>query len=233
MSKFLNNLPAGTLEAFEDDEQIDLYDSSQEQRLYDNFADLYAIIMTTESLERAYARNAITREEYVAECNKLISQFRVAEKIALEKKPSSTASLDKSTETFMQIYQMDCPLAAHRLLVAGVPETMARVETNDKTGITIAMTSEAFIHVLDAIEMSQSSVDELQPLLCVVMDNLSKLPETPNDFEPNRIVQQWLQKLNLMRAIDDLDETDMRQLQMDINAAYADFKTFLSDRSNH
>ena len=63
MSKFV---PAGTLQAFEDDEnehEIDLYDSSQERRLYDNFADLYAIIMTTESLEGAYARNAITRDE--------------------------------------------------------------------------------------------------------------------------------------------------------------------------
>ena len=63
MSKFV---PAGTLQAFEDDEnehEIDLYDSSQERRLYDNFADLYAIIMTTESLERAYTRNAVTRDE--------------------------------------------------------------------------------------------------------------------------------------------------------------------------
>ncbi len=66
MSKFI---PAGTLQAFEDDEnqhEIDLYDTSQERRLYDNFADLYAIIMTTESLERAYARNAVTRDEVCA-----------------------------------------------------------------------------------------------------------------------------------------------------------------------
>ena len=63
MSKFI---PAGTLQAFEDDDyqnEIELYDSSQERHLYDNYADLYAIIMTTESLERAYARNAVTRDE--------------------------------------------------------------------------------------------------------------------------------------------------------------------------
>ena len=63
MSKFI---PAGTLQAFEDDDdqnEIELYDSSQERRLYDNFADLYAIIMTTESLEKGYANDAITRDE--------------------------------------------------------------------------------------------------------------------------------------------------------------------------
>ena len=31
--------------------------------LYDNLGDLYTIILATESLERAYARNAVTREE--------------------------------------------------------------------------------------------------------------------------------------------------------------------------
>lgn len=225
------NIPPGTLQAFEDDDEIDLYDSSQERRLYDNFADLYAIIMTTESLEKAYARNAITRDEYVAECNKLISQFRVAEKLALEKKPMSTEALEKSTETFMQIYQMECPLASHRLLVAGVPETMSNVDTNDKSGITVSETTEHFITALDALKLEQTAVDDLQPLLSDLMNALTCLPETPNDFEPNRIVQQWLQKLNLMRAIDDIDEADKRQLLMDLDSAYMEFKRYLSDRN--
>eukprot|EP01083_Nonionella_stella_P278023 945345_1 len=231
-SKFL---PLGTVQAFEDDEnqhEVELYDSSQERRLYDNFADLYAIIMTTESLERAYARNAVTRDEYVSECNKLISQFRVAEKLALEKKPMSTEALEKSTETFMQIYQMECPLASHRLLVAGVPETMSTVQSNDKSGITVAETAEHFITTMDALKLNTSAVDELQPLLSDLMNKLTRLPETPNDFEPNRIVQQWLQKLNLMRAIDDIDEADSRQLYMDLDSAYQEFKRYLSDRNN-
>ena len=64
------------------------------------------------------------------------------------------------------------------------------------------------------------------------MNALTRLPETPNDFEPNRIVQQWLQKLNLMRAVDDIDESDSRQLCMDLESAYQEFKYYLNRKSN-
>jgi ESCRT-I complex subunit VPS28 len=63
--------------------EVELYTTSKERQMYDDQANLYAIIMATEHLERAFARDAITREEYTTECNKLISQFRLAEKAAL------------------------------------------------------------------------------------------------------------------------------------------------------
>jgi ESCRT-I complex subunit VPS28 len=170
--------------------------------------------------------------QYVTECNKLISQFRVAEKLALEKKPNTNHT---STETFMQIYQMECPLASHRLLVAGVPEIMSTANTSTsakRAGITVAETAEHFITTMDALKLNTKAVDDLQPLLSDLMNALTRLPETPNDFEPNRIVQQWLQKLNLMRAIDDIDEADSRQLSLDLDSAYQDFKNYLSDMNN-
>mmetsp|Transcript_22648 Transcript_22648/g.27781 ORF Transcript_22648/g.27781 Transcript_22648/m.27781 type:complete len:223 (-) Transcript_22648:79-747(-) len=222
MSKLV---PPGTLQGFEEDDEIKLYDSGKERILYDNYADLYAIIMTVESLERSYARNDVTRDEYVSECNKLISQFRIAEKTALQEK--------ESTETFMQIYQMDCPLASHRLLVAGVPETMVQSDTDNRASIiTVAETTEHFINVLDALKLEVKAVDELQPLLSDLMNKLARLKDTPNDFEPNRVIQQWLQKLNLMRAIDEIDEADARQLSMDLDEAYQEFKRFLLEGNN-
>lgn len=39
-------------------------------------ADLYAIIKTTEKLERAYVRDLITAQEYEPVCQKLIAQFK-------------------------------------------------------------------------------------------------------------------------------------------------------------
>lgn len=40
-------------------------------------ADLYAILKTTDKLERAYVRDAIKPDEYEAACEKLIAQFKV------------------------------------------------------------------------------------------------------------------------------------------------------------
>lgn len=81
---------------------------------------------------------------------------------------------------------------------------------------------------LPALKLETKAVDELQPLLSDLMNSLVRLPETPNDFEPNRILQSWLQKLNVMRAVDEIDEADSRQLFMDLDAAYQEFKRYLN-----
>jgi hypothetical protein len=45
------------------DDNLAIVSSKSEQEALDNLADLYAIIITTEHLERAYARDAISHNE--------------------------------------------------------------------------------------------------------------------------------------------------------------------------
>lgn len=62
--------PPGTTQRFDSDRtqhEIELFDSARERQYYDNLGDLFSIIMATESLERAYSRNAVTREEVRAQ----------------------------------------------------------------------------------------------------------------------------------------------------------------------
>jgi hypothetical protein len=47
----------------EDEVEIELYTNSRERQQYDEQANLYAIIVATEHLERAYARDDISRDE--------------------------------------------------------------------------------------------------------------------------------------------------------------------------
>ncbi|KAG7373981.1 Vps28 vacuolar sorting complex protein [Nitzschia inconspicua] len=208
---------------YDDDEteEVELYSSSRERQAYDDQATLYAIILATEHLERAYARDAVEQQEYVRECNKLISQFRLAEKAALPK-------LNMTTESFMKLYQMDCPRAVERLLNMGVPEPI-RSTTGESAdvAVTVAETVQHFITAMDAVKLESRFVDELQPLLSDLMDSLTKLPETPNDWEPNHKVKKWLQKLNALRAVDEIDEDDSRQLYMDLDSAYSEFTRYL------
>lgn len=204
-----------------EEQEIELYETSKERDYYDNYADLYSVILATEHLERAFQRDAITHDEYTNECNKLISQFRLAEKAAL------TGNIT-TTESFMELYQMHCPRAVERLLKMGVPEQVKSSNNNSHhVGVTIAETVQHFITTMDAVKLEQRAVDELQPLLSDLMDALTRLPETPNDFEPNRKVQKWLQKLNALRAVDQIDEDDARQLYHDLDSAYAEFTRYL------
>lgn len=207
----------------EDEEEIELYQSSRERQAYDDQATLYSIILATEHLERSYARDAITNDEYTAECNKLISQFRLAEKAVL-----GSDNNIRSTEDFMKLYEMDCPRANERLLKMGVPEPIRQTTAESAVvAVTVAETVQHFITIMDSVKLEQRAVDDLQPLLSDLMDSLTRLPETPNDFEPNRKVQHWLQKLNAMRAFDEIDDDDSRQLYHDLDSAYTEFTRYL------
>jgi ESCRT-I complex subunit VPS28 len=203
------------------EEEIELYSNSKERQAYDDKATLFSIMTATEHLERAYARDAVDPQEYTTECNKLISQFRLAEKAALEK--------GMTTEDFMTLYEMDCPRAAERLLTMGVPEPIRSGPTGGSAGVavTVAETVQHFITTMDAVKLEQRAVDELQPLLSDLMESLTRLPETPNEFEPNRKIQKWLQKLNAMRAVDEINEEDSRQLYHDLDSAYSEFTRYL------
>mmetsp|Transcript_16962 Transcript_16962/g.25169 ORF Transcript_16962/g.25169 Transcript_16962/m.25169 type:complete len:139 (-) Transcript_16962:1642-2058(-) len=133
-----------------------------------------------------------------------------------------------TVETFMEVYELDCPRATERLLKMGVPEPMNK-GSNDQgaVAITVAETVQHFITLMDAIKLEQRAVDELQPLLSDLMNSLTNLPETPNDFDPNKAVSKWLQKLNTMRAVDEVDEDDARQLYHDLDSAYSEFTRYL------
>eukprot|EP00804_Cyclotella_cryptica_P022628 CCRYP_009497-RA/>CCRYP_009497-RA protein AED:0.45 eAED:0.45 QI:578/0.5/0.66/1/1/1/3/0/214 len=214
----MSNTPSRWPQALDQSKsQIDLFESSKERKAYENLADLYTIITATEHLERAYAQDAITQSEYTSECNKLISQFKIAEKAAL-------GTNNMTTETFMNLYQMDCPRAADRLLIMGVPEPLKTSHDNGNVAVTVAETA------MDAVKLDQRAVDELQPLLSDLMNALIQLPDTPNDFGPNYKVKKWLEKLNAMRAVDMIDDDDGRQLYHDLDTAYSEFSRYLKSK---
>mmetsp|Transcript_18088 Transcript_18088/g.41852 ORF Transcript_18088/g.41852 Transcript_18088/m.41852 type:complete len:133 (+) Transcript_18088:203-601(+) len=129
----------------------------------------------------------------------------------------------------MQLYSMDCPRATERLLKMGVPEPIHQGGASDAgdVAVMVAETVQRFITTMDAVKLDQRAVDELQPLLFELMDSLTQIPNIPQNFEPNTKVQNWLQKLNAMRAMDQIDEDDARQLYHDLESAYAEFTRYL------
>jgi ESCRT-I complex subunit VPS28 len=204
--------------ADDENEVVQLYETGREREAYDEQANLYAIIVATEHLERAYARDAIEQKEYSAQCKKLISQFKMAERAL----PNQM-----TTETFMANYQMDCPRAVERLLKMGIPEPLKGGADDANHAVTVAETVQMFITTMDAVKLEQRAVDELQPLLSDLMHALTKVPETPSDFEPNRKVQKWLLKLHTMRAAEEISDDDSRQLYLDLDSAYSEFTRYL------
>lgn len=148
-------------------------------------------------------------KSYKEECAKLIAQFRRAEKLAGV----------KDMKTWMQQQQLSCPVAYHRLVESGVPDT-GDVENSQKL---IADIIQQFMTIKDAVQLNLVAVDTLQPLVEDICDKLSKFSGLPPDSEIKNKVQKWLRILNAMKASDQLDAEQGRQMSFDISAAHEAF----------
>jgi ESCRT-I complex subunit VPS28 len=94
--------------------------------------------------------------------------------------------------------------------------------------VIVAETVQAFITAMDALKLGQKAVDEIQPLISDLMGSLAKVRSLPADFEGLVKTKLWLQKLNEMRAADEIEEDEIRQLLFDLESSYSAFHKHLS-----
>mmetsp|Transcript_17221 Transcript_17221/g.58473 ORF Transcript_17221/g.58473 Transcript_17221/m.58473 type:complete len:242 (-) Transcript_17221:47-772(-) len=206
-------------------EEVKLHDSAQERRMYEDLADLFAIFKVTEHLEMAFARDAITDSAYQEACQRLIAQFRTTESALL-----GTGTI-RSTDEFVRQFQVDCPRAYDRLLRTGVPATVLHPSNDDRgDSVTVAETVQHFITAMDSVKLEQRAVDELHPLISDLMASLTRVAGLPQDFEGLAKMRHWLEVLNKMRAADEVDEDQARQLAFDLESSYTAFHRWLQAR---
>jgi len=196
--------------------EVKLYGSTRERRKYDDLADLYALIKTTEKLEKAFARDAIKPEDYDRACLRLISQFKASEAALQEDGTIKTA------DEFMRDYKMDCPRARERLLRCGVPATTLNSTDTaaSERALRVAECVQHFITAMDALKLEQRAVDEVQPL---VADLVTSLGRVSASGQQGKKLADWLLQLNAMRAAEEISEDQARQLSFDLDAAYSEF----------
>lgn len=119
-SQALEEVVAGMCQDRQEEELLESYAGACFQCVHHPpqppLADLYAILKTTEKLERAYVRDDISAKDYEPACQKLIAQFRTLWETLRDKVPD--------VEQFMASYNMQCPMAAKRLIHSGLPATV-------------------------------------------------------------------------------------------------------------
>ncbi|KAF0683427.1 Aste57867_24551 [Aphanomyces stellatus] len=206
--------------------EVKLFESAKDRRMYEDLSDLYAIIKTTEHLETAYVRDTITPDAYTEACTKLISQYKTAE-TALR-----NAGHLISIDAFLAHYRLDCPRAIERLVRLGVPATVVHNTTSSSAdAVNVAQTVQHCITLMDSLKLNVRAVDEIQPLLSECMGSLTKVKGLPPTFDGRLKLEQWLRVLNAMRASDELDDEQTRQMSFDLERAYTGFMSFLNKSS--
>ncbi|CAH9081541.1 unnamed protein product [Cuscuta epithymum] len=203
--------------------EVKLWNDKREREMYENFAELFAIIKATEKLEKAYVRDVISSTEYENECQKLIAHFKTLS--------SGLKDTVPSIERFHDIYKMDCPSALNRLVTSGVPATVehqaAAAVSASTSAAVVAECVQNFITAMDSLKLNMVAVDQVHPLLSDLSASLNKLSILPPDFEGKTKMKEWLYRLAKMGAADELTEQQSRQLHFDLESSYNSFMAAL------
>ncbi|KAI4371697.1 hypothetical protein MLD38_010019 [Melastoma candidum] len=203
--------------------EVKLWNDKRERDMYENFAELYAIIRATEKLEKAYVRDIISPSEYETECQKLITHFKTLS--------STLKDIVPNIERFADTYKMDCPAAINRLVVSGVPATVehraAAAASVTTSAAIVAECVQNFITAMDSLKLNMVAVDQVHPLLSDLSASLNKLTILPPDFEGKTKMRDWISRLSKMGAADELTEQQSRQLHFDLESSYNSFMAAL------
>lgn len=124
------------------------------------------------------------------------------------------------------VVKLECPRAAERMRV-GLPATVEQgshkpAPAPGAAAAIIVTASENFITLLDAIRIGMVSKDTLHPILAEIIQSVNEV--TDKDFQNKGKIVQWLITLNQMRAAEELTQEQARDLQFDMEGAYAGFK---------
>lgn len=121
----------------------------------------------------------------------------------------------------------------------GVPSTVLSGKGGEKQNedgsrqpdsVVVAEIVQAFITAIDALALENYAIDTVQPLLADLMAALTRVATLPPDFEALVKLRLWLQKLNEMRAYEELQQEEARQLKFDLESSYQAFMKHLSTR---
>ena len=84
---------------------------------------------------------------------------------------------------------------------------------------------------MDALKLDMKAVDYIHPMLSELMQSLNNVSSLPADFEGKAKIRNWLITLNGMKASDEINEKEVRQLLFDLENANNAFYRSLSDKN--
>ncbi|KKA26246.1 hypothetical protein TD95_000067 [Thielaviopsis punctulata] len=214
-----------------DEVEVKLSSTRAESDMLESLGEIFSILITLDALEKAFVKDVVPEAEYTEICERLLKQYKSL--LADE----AVAAQFVSIEEFKAQWDLEVPRATERIRV-GMPATTisasfaapstsaAATAFASANGVLIAEATQEFITFLDAAKLGLLSKDQLHPLLSDVIQSVNRV--TDKDFEHRGKIVQWLITLNQMKATDELDEGQARELEMDIQQAYNGFKRILA-----
>lgn len=197
-------------------EPIRLTDSSQEAKKFDDFADIYALIVATDRLEKVWRRDAVTDAEYEKECYGLIQKFKAARTATMRTLPN--------IERFYAEYNINAHGGRSVLVDNGVPSTQG-VQRPDVQGQIVDNIHciQFFISLIDNIELNQRTPESLLGWCVSLRRSLERIKRLEGNFPYLDKLKRWIDRLNSMGATEELSDADVGQFKLDLTTGYDEY----------
>lgn len=177
---------------------------------------MYALFVATERIEKLWRRDAITDEEYEANCYRLIQKFEALR--------SATHDTIKDIDAFYAEYNISAASGKHRLVYAKVPGTIeVRRPDDEAQGRHNIHCVQNFIGLVDNIELNQRTPEDLLNLSSSLLRSLGQVHGLSQDFPFREKLKAWIAKLSTMQPTEELSEEDAARFKMDVNTGYTDY----------
>ncbi|RKF54741.1 Vacuolar protein sorting-associated protein 28 [Erysiphe neolycopersici] len=224
------------------DEEVKLTETRAERDLQDSLAEVFSIIVTLDQVEKAYIKDAIPESSYTEICDRLLKQYKAIltdEAVACQivdletfKNRWDVCIVNNTKDRYVNVFKIEVPRATERIRI-GLPSTVTAPPINtlstgsaNTNGTLILEATQDFITFLDALKLGLLAKDQLHPLLSDVIQSVNKV--TNKDFEGRGKIVKWLIVLNQMKATEEVNEDQARELELDMNSAYQGFKSTLN-----
>eukprot|EP00020_Sapocribrum_chincoteaguense_P003816 CAMPEP_0170746694 /NCGR_PEP_ID=MMETSP0437-20130122/8939_1 /TAXON_ID=0 /ORGANISM="Sexangularia sp." /LENGTH=180 /DNA_ID=CAMNT_0011085449 /DNA_START=111 /DNA_END=654 /DNA_ORIENTATION=- len=175
-------------------------------------------------------KDGVSGKQYAEIVGKLLRQFHAVRDVAGFRN-------DEDVHLFMKEHRLVCRAAQRRLLEdegasVGVSAAQRRLLEEgavgdhgkpDESAKHVAEVTQFFITAMDAVKLDMRSVDALHPLLTDLVEALGRLTSMPVEWDGKRRLQGWLSRMHAMKASDELDEDEARQVLFDLESAYTAF----------
>ncbi|RNF18493.1 vacuolar protein sorting-associated protein [Trypanosoma conorhini] len=198
--------------------------SPDERQHVEYLADLYAVIVAIEKVEKAMLRDLITQEQYEATIRRLLEKYKSSVSYLEQGRNPYYTTID----SFWENYGSKCPAARTRIQF-GLTDKNQQQEDGHTSSTLVLECVQSFITLMDSLKLQQTAVDQLYTLLADLIQGLRRLGTSEQEFFRRLMV--WKEKLDTMKASDELNERGAREFAFALESAYQSFYAYLRDPS--
>ncbi|ORC91331.1 vacuolar protein sorting-associated protein-like [Trypanosoma theileri] len=202
--------------------------SPGERQHVEYLADLFAVIVAIEKIEKAMLRDLITQQQYDTTIHRLLEKYK-----------STVSHLEQGSnpyyttiDSFWENYGSKCPAARTRIQLGFEGAKQQQQEQQQAGRVNPRLVLECgqyFITLMDSLKLQQTAVDQLYTLLTDLIQGLKRLNVEEQDFFQRLLM--WKKKLDTMNASDELNEKDTREFAFVLERGYQAFHGYLSETS--